>query len=90
MLEIGCATGKATLPLARRGFQITCIELGPDLAVAARRNLDGLGVNIIEGRFEDWQPTAGNTSNLWLQLRDAGEPYVAHLPPIDSWCVSVS
>ncbi len=59
MLEIGCATGKATLPLARRGFQITCIELGPDLAVAARRNLDGLGVNIIEGRFEDWQPTRG-------------------------------
>ena len=28
LLEIGCATGKATLPFARRGFRITCIEPG--------------------------------------------------------------
>jgi len=39
LLEIGCATGKATLPLARRGFRITCVEIGPDLAVLARGNL---------------------------------------------------
>lgn len=32
LLEVGCATGQATLPLARRGFRITCIELGPELA----------------------------------------------------------
>jgi 2-polyprenyl-3-methyl-5-hydroxy-6-metoxy-1,4-benzoquinol methylase len=31
LLEVGCATGKATLPLARRGFRITCIEPGPEL-----------------------------------------------------------
>ena len=54
VLEIGCATGKATLPLARRGLQITCIEPGPDLVVAARRNLFGLGAEVILGRFEDW------------------------------------
>jgi SAM-dependent methyltransferase len=54
LLEVGCATGKATVPLARRGFRITCIELGPDLAAAARRNLDGLDAEVIEGRFEDW------------------------------------
>jgi tRNA/tmRNA/rRNA uracil-C5-methylase (TrmA/RlmC/RlmD family) len=35
LLEVGCATGKATIPLARRGFRITCIEIGPDLAAAA-------------------------------------------------------
>lgn len=56
LLEIGCATGKATLPLARRGFRITCIEPGPQLAAAARRNLAGLDAEIIEGRFEDWRP----------------------------------
>ncbi|HET6627259.1 MAG TPA: hypothetical protein VFG63_12795 [Nocardioidaceae bacterium] len=39
LLEIGCATGKATLPLAHRDFRITCVELGPALASAARRNL---------------------------------------------------
>ena len=29
LLEIGCATGKATIPLARRGLRITGIEIGP-------------------------------------------------------------
>lgn len=56
LLEIGCATGKATLPLARRGFAITCMEPGPHLAAAARRNLAGLDVDISEARFEDWRP----------------------------------
>ena len=41
LLEVGCATGKATRPLARRGFRITCVELGAELAAAARRNLAG-------------------------------------------------
>ena len=56
LLEVGCATGKATLPLARRGFLITCVELGANLAAAARRNLAGLEVEVIDGRFEDWRP----------------------------------
>jgi SAM-dependent methyltransferase len=56
LLEVGCATGKATLPLARRGFRITCIELGPGLAAVARRNLAGFPVEVIEGRFEEWRP----------------------------------
>lgn len=57
LLEIGCATGKATLPLARRGFRITCIEPGPALAAAARQNLAEFDVDVVEARFEDWQPT---------------------------------
>jgi SAM-dependent methyltransferase len=64
LLEVGCATGKATLPLARRGFRITCIEPGPQLAAAARRNLARLGVEIIEGRFEDWRPRQGEQFGL--------------------------
>jgi len=64
LLEVGCATGKATLPLARRGFQITCVELGADLAEAARRNLAGLGVEVTEGRFEDWRPRSGEQFDL--------------------------
>lgn len=55
LLEVGCATGKATLPLARRGFRITCVELGPELAAAARRNLEHYtAVEVHEGRFEDF------------------------------------
>jgi SAM-dependent methyltransferase len=56
LLEVGCATGKATLPLARRGFSITCIEPGGALAAAARKNLAGLDVDVVEARFEDWTP----------------------------------
>jgi SAM-dependent methyltransferase len=57
LLEVGCGTGKATLALARRGFPVTCVELGPQLAEQARRNLAGFdGVQIVQGPFESWQP----------------------------------
>ena len=58
LLEVGCATGKATLPLARLGFRITCLEPGPALAAGARRALSGLDVDVIESCFEDCAPPA--------------------------------
>jgi len=65
LLEVGCATGKATIPLARRGFRITCIEIGPDLVVAARRNLtDFPGVEITEGAFETCRPLVDGQFDL--------------------------
>ena len=42
LLEIGCATGKATRPFLERGFPVVCVELGAQLAERARRNLAGL------------------------------------------------
>lgn len=61
LLEVGCATGKATIPLARRGFQITCLEIGADLAAEAVRLLGGFpGVSIVNESFETWEaPRAG-------------------------------
>ena len=56
LLEVGCATGKATRPLAQRGFRITCIEPGAALAAAARASLAGFDVEVVEARFEDWAP----------------------------------
>ena len=65
LLEVGCATGKATIPLAQRGFPMTCIELGTDLAAEARRNLSRLpAVEVINDAFETWQPPAGVAYNL--------------------------
>jgi len=65
LLEIGCATGKATIPLARRGFRITCIELGSALAAAARSNLaDSPHVEIIESAFETWRPQPAEKFDL--------------------------
>jgi SAM-dependent methyltransferase len=61
LLEIGCATGKATLPLAARGFRITGVEIGPALASAARRNLAGFdNVEIVEAAFEHWEARAAS------------------------------
>ena len=39
VLEIGCGTGQLTVDLARRGLDVTAVELGPALAAVARRNL---------------------------------------------------
>lgn len=65
LLEVGCGSGKATLPLARRGFGITCLEIGPGLAAAARSNLAGFpDVDVIEADFETWQPRWGERFDL--------------------------
>jgi SAM-dependent methyltransferase len=54
LLEVGCATGKATRPLATRGYRITCVELGAELAAGARVNLGPYDVEVVHARFEDW------------------------------------
>lgn len=55
VLEIGCGTGQATVPLAMRGCQITAVELGAGMAEAARANLAGFpSVEVVTAAFEDW------------------------------------
>jgi SAM-dependent methyltransferase len=57
LVEIGCGTGQATLPLAERGYAITCVELGERLAAAAQRKLAAFpAVSVINADFETWQP----------------------------------
>lgn len=59
LLEIGCATGKATRPLLRRGFSVVCLELGRQLAERARRDLAGMPVEIHAIPFEAWEGEPG-------------------------------
>jgi cyclopropane fatty-acyl-phospholipid synthase-like methyltransferase len=57
LLEIGCGTGQATLPLAERGFEIVAVELGAGLAELTRRKLARFdGVRIVTSSFEEWDP----------------------------------
>src|SRR5438067_496409 len=57
VVEIGCGTGQATLPLAERGYAITCVELGEQLAAVAQRKLAGFPeVKVVTANFEAWQP----------------------------------
>jgi SAM-dependent methyltransferase len=60
VLEIGCGTGQATVPLARRGLSILGIELGENLAAVARVNLAGYpGLEVWTGAFEEWPVEEG-------------------------------
>lgn len=74
LLEIGPGPGKATVPLAERGFSITGLELGADLAEQARRNLaDHAAVTVINSSFEDWSPQQSSfdlifAANAWHWL----------------------
>lgn len=55
VLEVGCGTGQATLPLAARGCRITAVEAGPSMAAVARRNLAGAAaVEVVTAEFESW------------------------------------
>jgi SAM-dependent methyltransferase len=54
VLEIGPGTGKATAELARRGYAVTGIELSPDLAEIARRNVPLAEIEVED--FESWEP----------------------------------
>lgn len=54
LLEIGPGTGQATEPLAKRGYQITAIELGADLGEVARERLRPYpNVEVRTGAFEE-------------------------------------
>ena len=54
VLEIGCGTGQLSVDLARRGLDLTAIELGPALATVARRNLTAFPqARVVVGAFED-------------------------------------
>ncbi|WP_214406702.1 class I SAM-dependent methyltransferase [Pseudonocardia lacus] len=54
VLEIGCGTGQLTVPLAERGLRVTAVELGPELARVARRNLAAHPrVEVVVGAFEE-------------------------------------
>ena len=58
LLEVGCGTGKSTLPIARRGMKLLALEMGPNLARLAEHNLAGFPkVQVVCCRFEDWTPT---------------------------------
>jgi len=54
VLEIGPGTGKATAELVRRGYTVTAVELSPDLAEVARRNVPAATIEV--ANFEDWEP----------------------------------
>jgi SAM-dependent methyltransferase len=54
VLEVGCGTGKATVPFAARALSVTALEPDPAMASIAQRNCAGLDATIEVTSFEDW------------------------------------
>jgi SAM-dependent methyltransferase len=53
VLEVAPGTGQATVPMVRRGWRVTAVELGEDLAAATRAATGG-AVEVHVGPFEPW------------------------------------
>lgn len=47
MVELGCGTGSLTQLLARRGYQMTGVDLSPDMLAVADQKCEGLGVLLL-------------------------------------------
>lgn len=59
-LEIGPGTGQATVELARRGYDVTAVELGAELAELARASLAAFDdVEVITADAEQWDGPTG-------------------------------
>lgn len=57
LLEIGAGTGKATILLAQKGFNIHCIELGQNLADILLEKCNAYkNVTVDVNTFEKWKP----------------------------------
>jgi len=55
ILEIGCGTGQASMPLARRGYQLLCIDRSHAMISIARSNFSAYqNIEFCCARFEDY------------------------------------
>jgi SAM-dependent methyltransferase len=55
VLEIGCGTGQATLPLAQRGCRVVALDIGAEMTELAQHNLRAFpSVELITADFDSW------------------------------------
>ena len=47
LLDLGCGTGKMTLELARRGYDMTGIDISPEMLGVARERADAEGLDVL-------------------------------------------
>jgi SAM-dependent methyltransferase len=62
VLDIGCGTGRITLPLAQAGVEITGLDPAPAMLKRAREKADALPIRWVEGDARTFQ--LGATFNL--------------------------
>jgi SAM-dependent methyltransferase len=81
--EIGCGTGQASLPLAERGYRLTCVELGTQLAAVAARKLARFpDAEVLNADFETWRPeTAGYDAVVAFTAFHWLDPFMRYAKP---------
>ncbi len=57
ILELGAGSGRVSIPLARRGLEVTGLELSPKMLEIGRENaaLEGVEVNFVQGDARDFK-----------------------------------
>src|SRR5438876_3292992 len=68
VVEVGCGTGKATVPFAARGLRIRALEPDEHMAAIARHNCRALGVTVETSSFEEW-PVAHGSARLVMSAQ---------------------
>jgi len=57
VVEVGCATGQASIDLAKRAGTLTCVDFGENMVELARRKLSQYpNTRVVRARFEEWDP----------------------------------
>jgi SAM-dependent methyltransferase len=54
VLEIACGTGRVAIPIARRGFAVTGLDVVPGMLERARSKAAGLPIHWVEGDVRDF------------------------------------
>jgi ubiquinone/menaquinone biosynthesis C-methylase UbiE len=72
ILDIGGATGAFSIPLAKRGFYLTHLDLSPEMLAIAREKAQGLpNIEFIEGNTSDLSRFSNHSFDFVLNLDGA-------------------
>ncbi len=95
ILELGCGTGRALVPLAQAGHHVAGVDLSPEMLRRARARAEAMGVGervtLIEGDYAD-APLGGpyrlafSVMNTFLHLPDQA----AQLAALRHWRASLA
>lgn len=72
ILDVGCGQGRFAIPLAKRGFSITCLDISPAILDIARKKAKGINnISFIEGNAVDLSRFANRSFDLVLAMDGA-------------------
>ena len=72
ILDVGAATGAFSIPLAERGFQVTHLDLSPEMLTIAREKARSVpGIEFVEGKASDLTQFSDRSFDLVLNLDGA-------------------